>query len=239
MRTEKLEFFNPYDEKLKKELHPNADKLNCVGLRNGKPVLFCGAMKKGKPCRSLAGNGTQHLGYGRCKLHGGNSTGPKTPIGKAAVGQNSRKHGFYSEALTTGEREAYETLLTEKAVSVVHEINMLKAKILVYLKKWSDIRQKDGEAATRVSYSVVTEDKEGDKVSVTTNYYHAASIEDRPLMKALETLGRLVDKHAKLNPDEGTDIIGQINAELRAASHGKVTMSWSNRPAPFKKVAKE
>lgn len=233
------ESFNPYDEELKTRLHPKADKTNVVGIRNGTPVLLCGAIKRGKPCRSAAGHGTDHRGYGRCRLHGGNSTGPKSAAGKAASSQNNRKHGFYSLALAPDEREAYETLLADKAVSVVHEINMLKAKILVYLKKWQAKIAEDGEAAAKVEYNTVTEGENGDTVNIATNYYHAASIEDRPLLRALETLGRLVDKHAKLNPEAGDDLISQINAELRAASHGKVTMSWSNRQAQSKTTADE
>lgn len=227
------------DEELKKQLHPNADKINVIGTRNGSPILLCGAMKRGKPCAAIAGIGTNHRGYGRCRFHGGKSTGPKTAVGKATTAQNNRKHGFYSEALAPNEREAYEALLAEKAVSVVHEINMLKAKILVYLKKWQDKIAQNGEEAAKVEYNTVTEGEHGDKVNIATNFYHAASIEDRPLLRALETLGRLVDKHAKLNPEAGDDLISQVNAELRAASHGKITMSWGERKAQSKEAVEE
>lgn len=42
----------------------------------------CGAKTKNgdsSPCKLPAGFGTKHLGTGRCKFHGGCSTGPKTP----------------------------------------------------------------------------------------------------------------------------------------------------------------
>jgi len=42
----------------------------------------CGARtKRGTPCQLPAGWGTDHLGEGRCKLHGGKSTGPRNGPG--------------------------------------------------------------------------------------------------------------------------------------------------------------
>ena len=40
---------------------------------------ICGAKAKstGEKCKLVAGYGTNHLGEGRCKYHGGKSTGPK------------------------------------------------------------------------------------------------------------------------------------------------------------------
>ena len=35
---------------------------------------------------------------GRCRLHGGKSTGPKTPDGKIRSRMANWKHGFYSES---------------------------------------------------------------------------------------------------------------------------------------------
>jgi len=34
---------------------------------------------------------------GRCRLHGGKSTGPKTPEGKKKAAQANQKHGEYSQ----------------------------------------------------------------------------------------------------------------------------------------------
>lgn len=53
---------------------------------------YCGAKTRaGTPCRRPAGWGTYHVGEGRCKLHGGKSTG--APKGN----QNAKKHGFFSK----------------------------------------------------------------------------------------------------------------------------------------------
>jgi hypothetical protein len=56
------------------------------------------ARSTGKPCRAKA------LRNGRCRNHGGLSSGPNTPEGKAAVSKASKKryHQGGKEALKTG-----------------------------------------------------------------------------------------------------------------------------------------
>ena len=44
-----------------------------------------------KPCRQPA------MANGRCRLHGGRSSGPKTKEGKQRIKLANTRHGFYSE----------------------------------------------------------------------------------------------------------------------------------------------
>jgi hypothetical protein len=67
-------------------------------LKNGNPsgdfgkVQQCGAKTRaGSPCRSPA------MHNGRCRMHGGASTGPRTPEGLARSRRANWKHGRYSE----------------------------------------------------------------------------------------------------------------------------------------------
>src|SRR5262249_40479947 len=52
----------------------------------------CGARSKrtGKPCRAAA------MPNGRCKVHGGQRTGPRTPEGLERSKRARLKHGYYS-----------------------------------------------------------------------------------------------------------------------------------------------
>src|SRR4029450_7881801 len=71
-------------------------RLEALVMANAAPR--CGARSKrtGKPCRAAA------MPNGRCKVHGGKSTGPRTPEGLERSRRANWKHGYYSrEALAT------------------------------------------------------------------------------------------------------------------------------------------
>lgn len=242
------ETFNPKDPELKKRINYNADDMNYIIIKSKNPLLACGATRKGKTCRLPAGFGTEHVGYGRCKFHGGCSTGPKTEEGKQNVGKTAI-HGFYRSAMMPYEREMFDNMASQAEIGLEYEINFWKAKILLYLKRTAEKWQRAFEAKknlgdlraaeaadkeTRVFYSVLSEDEDGgEMVSRKTHYYHAGTIEDKPLVRALETLSRLIDKHAKLKGLDKTDadnILEQINSELRGASYGQVSISWGGKP---------
>lgn len=57
-------------------------------------VKRCGAKSKrtGQPCQQPAMRGKQ-----RCRLHGGKSTGAKTPEGQQRAAMANYKHGEYSQ----------------------------------------------------------------------------------------------------------------------------------------------
>jgi hypothetical protein len=215
--------FDPYDIHLKKELNALADEKNFVFERKGRKYLACGAKKpkKGKnaKCGQFAGAGTAHVGYGRCKHCGGNNTGPRSKEAKEKVRTNGIKHGFYSRVLNSRERDAYHELREGKALGVEEEIYMMKAKILNYLEQKA--AQKQGRGKDQVIYYTEGETK---------GAYRAGTIEDRPLERALNTLRRLVDSHAKLTNDTTNNMLDQINGELRAASQGQVEISWKGKP---------
>lgn len=231
------ENFDPYDMALKKKIHYLADERNFIAIPRKRPVLLCGDMRKGEPCKNYAGTGTDHVGYGRCKWHGGASTGPKTEEGKAKVSQNSRIHGLYANVLGGREREIFEGLVAEnKPADLEYEIQVQKAKILGYLEKW---RQRftlaygvaaakgynDPELTAEKNTRIWFTEGQGSK-----GYYQAGSIEDRALDRSLNTLRRLVEAQLRLNPEQGDSLLDQVNQELRAASEGQVAISWSNKP---------
>jgi hypothetical protein len=80
-------------------------------LKNGNPpgdfskAARCGAKnRRGTSCRCPA------MPNGRCRLHGGLSTGAKTPEGIERIRRAVTKHGRYS-GRATAEREQYRKLI--------------------------------------------------------------------------------------------------------------------------------
>jgi hypothetical protein len=78
------------------EPHANRQKKPVLlknGNKQGNPMNAprCGAKtRKGTPCKALA------MANGRCRMHGGKSTGPRTPEGLERSRKANFKHGFYS-----------------------------------------------------------------------------------------------------------------------------------------------
>jgi hypothetical protein len=87
-------------------------------------------------------------GRTRCKFHGGASTGPKTPEGKARVSQNNLKHGLYAKALKQTHaamgipEELWEAIPGE--TTLTEEIKAARANVIRYAmmlakgEKWID-----------------------------------------------------------------------------------------------------
>ena len=225
------ENFNPQDPELKKQFHYQADDKNFISTSRKTPLLVCGASSKGKFCRNPAGSGTDHVGHGRCKWHGGCSTGPKTEEGRQAVAKNSAIHNLYAKCLPPEEQATFNNLAEDRVKGLEFEINMMKAKIIGYLDKQNTkflaFKEAHGEEEAYKRMKVYYNESD----SGARNYYHAGTIEDRPLDRALNTLARLVEKHNKLtSEDKGDDLLTNINAELKAASHGQVSISWGGKP---------
>lgn len=107
-------FIPPYDAAI--ELEPN---------------YFCRArnVKRGKYCRARAGQGTDHLGQGRCKNHGGS-----VPI----------THGRYSEVVRGSLGEHLDRLRLEteaEKLDILPEAEMLRGLTLDLAERWEEYVQ--------------------------------------------------------------------------------------------------
>jgi hypothetical protein len=72
----------------------------------------CGANRKydGRPCHGPA------MGNGRCRFHGGKSTGAKTPDGAERARRAVLRHGLYTAEAKAERRNARSVLVSLRAV---------------------------------------------------------------------------------------------------------------------------
>jgi hypothetical protein len=113
------------------------------------PNYFCRArnIKREKYCRARAGQGTEHLGQGRCKNHGGS-----TPV----------KHGRYSTVIGGSLGETLDQLELEEEkdqLDVMPEARLLRGitidagerwnKIINALVAWNEAEQAEAAAMER------------------------------------------------------------------------------------------
>jgi hypothetical protein len=89
-----------------------------ISLKNGNPqgnpmnAPRCGAKtRRATPCRAPA------IANGRCRMHGGKSTGPRTPEGLERSRKANWKHGYYS-AESLAERRYISQLLRESRETI-------------------------------------------------------------------------------------------------------------------------
>jgi hypothetical protein len=78
---------NALSDQRERSLETEREVQEIEGGMKMKLKIACGAHARstGQPCRAQA------LANGRCKNHGGLSTGPRTPEGRRAVGEATRK----------------------------------------------------------------------------------------------------------------------------------------------------
>ncbi|MGG4492900.1 HGGxSTG domain-containing protein [Brevibacillus reuszeri] len=92
---------------------------------------LCGAKtKSGEPCKKAA------LANGRCRLHGGKSTGPKNKVKHSESlkgNKNALKHGLYeaiwADTLTVEERELLDLVSTDPKAQVDNGLKLSEIRI--------------------------------------------------------------------------------------------------------------
>jgi hypothetical protein len=105
------------DEPLAREREPiERVRARLEALVRANAAPRCGARSKrtGKPCRAAA------MPNGRCKVHGGKSTGPRTPEGLERSRRANWKHGYYSR-----EAKAERSRVRAAAILALRYLRML------------------------------------------------------------------------------------------------------------------
>lgn len=90
----------------------------------------CGAKTcSGSRCQHQAGHGTDHVGTGKCRLHGGASKG--APKGN----KNAQKHGIYASVFSVQELDASKAMQgsveIELAIARIHLMHLLHKQIAI------------------------------------------------------------------------------------------------------------
>ena len=89
-----------------------------AGLERARAARRCGARRRADGCACTQ----PAMPNGRCRLHGGKSTGPRTPEGLENSRRANRKHGHYSaEAKAERSKAPVETLLLRNLLKGLKE----------------------------------------------------------------------------------------------------------------------
>ncbi len=103
----------------------------------------CGAKTRaGTPCQQPAGWGTDHVGTGRCKLHGGRSTGPKDKS-KIRGNKNAETHGFFSKHLPEEAFEIIQEIQKKKPIDLLWENIQIQYAAIIRSQKIMHVKDKE------------------------------------------------------------------------------------------------
>jgi len=161
--------------------------------------FFCGAKtkSKGTPCKRYVPEKGK-----RCHVHGGASTGPKTPEGKAKSKMNGTTHGFYVKGHTPEEIEYLkEYHRKEERETLDAELDV--ARILLR-RAWIIAGEALGvEDPTEGLELVESKQTSEESTSSTVSRRRAEIIRKRPDLwlivdRCLSRVGRLVEQKAKI-----------------------------------------
>ena len=154
------------------------------------PMNTCGARTRaGTPCRRRPVHGRS-----RCCLHGGKSSGPVTPEGKARAAHPS--HGIYAAGMTSEEVEA----VSQRGDTLEHELVVARVQLRRALLAWNEWSEANPENLPADEYTL-TSDKRSKTVTVRRRRPDLWAIIDR----AVGRIGKLVEQRARLVEETGSD----------------------------------
>lgn len=156
--------------------------------------------RAGTPCKQPAGWGTNHFGEGRCKLHGGKSTGPPK------ANKNAVKTGEYEsiifDVLDEEEKDLYYQIGLDRLQQTNDEIRLTDIRLRRMMKRIRTLQQAN---FTLVSY------KEGIERDYTTDLkeYEGTLGQIQDIENAITRVQahkvKLLDLKHKLEMDLGID----------------------------------
>jgi len=117
---------------------------------HNKNYNICGAKtRKGTPCLRPAGWGTNHPGTGRCKLHGGCSTGPKDQRGNKNAVKTGEYETIWLDTLDEEERELFHQINLDKIKQLDNGIKLIEIRERRMLKRIQKLKEKDFTVISR------------------------------------------------------------------------------------------
>ena len=174
-----------------------------------KPHDICGAKNRnGEPCKLKAGWGTDHLGEGRCKFHGGKSTGADPE--KMKKNKNSVKTGEYEtlwyDTLDDNEKQKLEEMTTSILEQLDHEIKLTNIRIGRMMGRIENLKDKKEIVSRTTEQTFINGDGEEAGGNITEEKENTLD-KINNIEEALTRVQRRKEKLLRLKYDieEGTD----------------------------------
>ncbi len=161
---------------------------------SGAKFNTCGAKtRQGHPCKLPAGFGTDHLGVGRCKFHGGNSKGAP------AKNKFAERHGFYTKHLPEETADILQDVNNFSPIDMLWDSILIQWAAIVRAQKLMFVKNQRSHTKSKVGYS------EGKVIGEKWEVQHAWDKHEQFLnaqSRAITTLGQQIERYDKLCKSE-------------------------------------
>lgn len=173
----------------------------------------CGAKtRQGHPCKLPAGHGTDHLGEGRCKFHGGASKGGPEKVKFKKKNKAAEKHGIYTKYLPEETLELFEQEISP--IDMLWQSIMLQWAAIIRAQKIMHVKTEKDHAILKSGFT------EGASTSESFEVRFAFERQESFLnaqSRGLTTLARLMKQYEEaLNSELATEEQKQRIAKLKA-----------------------
>lgn len=169
-------------------------------------------------CRNRSGYKTDHVGDGRCFLHGGNSPrGSKSP---------NFKHGLFSDYLSEDDREDMEVI--EARGNLANLQSMIDYEFLRLRRAIRNIEgeeENDGfwDAYNRIVSEAADTGLDSDKISSLAELFDSSH---RALNERIEEIRRLVKTYEELTEGKSINIDADVRSEVSGPGGGAISIEW-------------
>ncbi len=174
---------------------------------------ICGAKAKstGEPCKLVAGYGTDHLGEGRCKFHGGASKGPGKK-NKNAV-STGEYETIWLETLDDNEKKLFAQIETEVLPQLENEIKLIEIREYRMMSRIKNLKKKE---FTLVEHKTRNGTGAEGPINITEKTRKATLGQIQDIEDALTRVQRRKEKFLKLKHDIENGVDDEGNGSMDA-----------------------
>lgn len=167
---------------------------------------ICGAKTRGgTPCKQPAGWGTNHVGEGRCKLHGGKSTGPKDRKKQSKSqkkNNNAEKHGLFSKYLPDETMDLVNNIEGLNTIDILWDNIKVQYAAIIRSQKIMYVKDREDDDIHVIEKTVVG--KTPNKDDITVNKLQVITANERQSnflqsqSRAMNTLSKMIKDYEEL-----------------------------------------
>lgn len=199
-------------------------------------MILCGAKTRaGTPCQQKAGWGTDHVGEGRCKLHGGMSKGVKK-------NNNAEKHGLFSKYLPQETMDLVNNMESLNNIDILWDNIKIQYAAIIRSQQIMYVKDREDDDIHVIEKTVIGETPKKDEITVnklqviTANERQSNFLQSQS--RAMTTLSKMIRDYEELCESSLATEYQKLRIEKLKVDIDKVKENDSDKPIAIRLVTK-